>query len=96
LEEIGQLAMHRGGNILAACGSDGCRLFDIRNISDEKYKCLYNCKPAGEMSRGTAVKFHPFYPSVLVVGDQSGDVNFYDLNFTNQSSGFEKLFQNDF
>ncbi|CAL6018329.1 Collagen_alpha 1 chain [Hexamita inflata] len=95
-EPVNKLAMHVQGNLLAAAGSDGCRIFDIRNMSEESYRCLYSVKPKNETSVGSCVMWHPVYPDVFVVGDEAGDINFYDLNYTNASYGFEKLFENNF
>lgn len=87
--------MHRNGNLILAAGSDGARIFDIRNLSTERYQPLYTVKPQTEVSEGKAIMFHPIHSNIFLVGDKEGNINYYDLNFTNASLGVERLFVDD-
>lgn len=48
-----RLAVHQGGSVFAVTGPDGCRLFDMRMLSDAsaggQTRCLYTCKPRTEV-----------------------------------------------
>ena len=68
-----RLAVHQAGSVFAVTGPDGCRLFDMRMLSDAsnggQTRCLYTCRPRTEVQPGTCCLFHPTRPSVLVVSD---------------------------
>ena len=40
--------------------------------------------------------WHPLYRDVLAVGDFAGDINYYDMRFSNAGFGFDGLFEDEF
>lgn len=90
--EVASIALHKGGSLVAAAGPDGARVFDLRNIGATPYKCLYIAKPSTDYFDGTVCKFHPIFPSTLIVGDKDGSINFYDLNYTTSPLAVDTLF----